>query len=176
MTEALRTATSAGPGARPGWLWLSTLGRVLLGAVWLVAGLMKITDLDASVRAVRAYRLLPEVAAQALGAGLPMVEVLLGILLLLGAGIRAGAAISAVLLVAFLIGIGSAWARGLQIDCGCFGSGGQLAAGARPTYGWEMLRDGGLLAVALLLLRWPIGPLSVDGMLCGRREEHDERA
>jgi uncharacterized membrane protein YphA (DoxX/SURF4 family) len=97
--------------------------------------------------------------------------VLLGILLLVGAGVRAGAAISSLFMVAFLIGIGSAWARGLQIDCGCFGSGGQLAAGARPTYGWEMLRDTGLLAVALLLVRWPVGPLGVDAQLGRRREE-----
>jgi uncharacterized membrane protein YphA (DoxX/SURF4 family) len=171
MTEALPTGPATGTAVRPGWSWLSTFGRLVLGGVWLFAGLSKITDLDASVRAVRAYRLLPEVAAQVVGAGLPVVEVLLGIVLLVGAGVRAGAAISALFMVAFLIGIGSAWARGLQIDCGCFGSGGQLAAGARPTYGWEMLRDTGLLAVALLLLRWPVGPLSVDGMLGRRREE-----
>ena len=40
--------------------WLGTAARVLLGAVWIVAGASKITDLDASVRAVRAYRLLPD--------------------------------------------------------------------------------------------------------------------
>ncbi|HEY2207284.1 MAG TPA: MauE/DoxX family redox-associated membrane protein [Pseudonocardia sp.] len=154
--------------------WLPTLGRLVLGVVWIVAGYSKITDLDASVRAVRAYRLLPEIAAQVVGAGLPVVEVLLGVLLVVGAGVRAGAVVSALFMAAFMIGIGSAWARGLQIDCGCFGSGGQLAQGERPTYGWEMLRDGALLVLALLLVRWPAGALSVDGMLAGRREEHGE--
>jgi uncharacterized membrane protein YphA (DoxX/SURF4 family) len=47
------------------------VGRLVLGGVWIVAGLSKVTDLGASVRAVRAYRLLPEVAAQVVGAGLP---------------------------------------------------------------------------------------------------------
>ena len=137
--------------------WLTTAGRLLLGAVWLVAGASKITDLDASVRAVRAYRLLPETAAQVVGAGLPVVELLLGVLLVVGAGVRAAAAVSAVLMFAFVVGIASAWARGLRIDCGCFGSGGDLAAGQDPGYGLELARDAALTVIALLLVRWPAG-------------------
>jgi uncharacterized membrane protein YphA (DoxX/SURF4 family) len=141
--------------------WLSTAGRLLLGAVWLVAGASKITDLDASVRAVRAYRLLPETAAQVVGAGLPVVELLLGVLLVVGAGVRAGAAVSAALMLAFVVGIASAWARGLRIDCGCFGSGGELAAGQDPAYGLELARDAALLLIAVLLVRWPAGRLAL---------------
>jgi uncharacterized membrane protein YphA (DoxX/SURF4 family) len=136
---------------------LGTAGRLLLGAVWLAAGASKITDLDASVRAVRAYRLLPEMAAQVVGAGLPVVELLLGALLVVGAGVRAAAAVSAVLMLAFVVGIASVWARGLRIDCGCFGSGGELAAGQDPAYGIELARDAALLVVAVLLARWPAG-------------------
>jgi uncharacterized membrane protein YphA (DoxX/SURF4 family) len=164
------TVPDAAKGSAVGWL--STLGRLVLAGIWIAASLSKITDLDASVRAVRAYRLLPEIAAQVVGAGLPVVELLLGVLLLVGAGVRACSVVSALLMVVFLVGIGSAWVRGLQIDCGCFGGGGQLAAGARPTYGWEMLRDTGILILALMVARWPLGHLSVDGMLVGRREEN----
>ncbi|TWF81840.1 methylamine utilization protein MauE [Pseudonocardia hierapolitana] len=141
--------------------WLSTAARLLLGAVWLAAGASKITDLDASVRAVRAYRLLPETAAQVVGAGLPVVELLLGVLLVVGAGVRAAAAVSAVLMLAFVVGIASAWARGLRIDCGCFGSGGELAAGQDPAYGPELARDAALMVIALLLVRWPAGRLAL---------------
>lgn len=148
--------------------WLTTAGRLLLGAVWLVAGTSKITDLDASVRAVRAYRLLPETAAQVVGAGLPLVELLLGVLLVAGAGVRAAAAVSAVLMLAFVIGIAAAWARGLRIDCGCFGSGGELAAGQDPTYGVELARDTALLVLALLLARWPAGRFALDGLPAAR--------
>ena len=151
--------------------WLSTIARLVLAGVWIAAGLSKITDLDASVRAVRAYRLLPELAAQLVGAGQPVIELLLGVLLLVGAGVRAGAVISAVLMLGFVIGISSAWARGLRIDCGCFGSGGQLAAGESPSYGWDLARDGGLFVLAVLLARWPSGRLAVDGWLGGRRVE-----
>ena len=115
------------------------------------------------MRAVRAYRLLPEVAAQVVGAGLPMVEVLLGILLLVGAGVRAGAAISAVLMLAFLIGIGSAWARGLQIDCGCFGGGGQAGADA-TRYLRDVGRDGLFLWLAVLVAAGAPSRLALDNL------------
>ncbi|WP_300011587.1 MauE/DoxX family redox-associated membrane protein [Pseudonocardia sp.] len=159
----------AGPTLRGALPWLSTLARLVLGTAWIVAGATKITDLDASVRAVRAYRLLPETAAQIVGAGLPPAEILLGVLLVVGVGVRAGAVVSAVLMAAFVVGIVSAWARGLRIDCGCFGTGGELAVGEDPAYGWDLLRDAGLLALALALARWPVGRFGIDGALEARR-------
>jgi uncharacterized membrane protein YphA (DoxX/SURF4 family) len=160
-------AAARGSGALP---WLVTAGRLVLGGVWLAAGALKITDLDASVRAVRAYRLLPEIAAQVVGAGLPVVEILLGLLLVVGACVRAAAAVSALLMLAFVVGIAAAWARGLRIDCGCFGSGGELAAGQAPTYGWELARDAALTVLAVLLVRWPVGRFSIDGLFTTREE------
>ncbi len=145
--------------------WLSTLARLVLGGVWIAAGVAKITDLEASVRAVRAYALLPEPIVQIVGPGLPPAEILLGVLLVLGVGVRVSAAISTVLMAAFVVGIASAWVRGLSIDCGCFGSGGALAPGATPTYGWELARDGGLLVLALFLIRWPVGRWALDSVL-----------
>ena len=150
--------------------WSLTVGRLVVGGVWIAAGVAKVTDLDASVRAVRAYRLLPEIAAQVIGAGLPLVEILLGILLVVGVGIRASAVVSSVLMAAFVVGIASAWARGLRIDCGCFGSGGELAAGADPTYGWELARDGALLLISLLLVIRPRSRIALDGLLMARKE------
>jgi uncharacterized membrane protein YphA (DoxX/SURF4 family) len=157
--------------AAPALPWLGTAARLVLGGVWLAAGASKITDLDASVRAVRAYRLLPETAAQIVGAGLPVVELLLAALLITGAGVRAAAAVSAVLMAAFVVGIAAAWARGLRIDCGCFGSGGELAAGQDPAYGIELARDAALAALAALLVRWPTGRFAIDGLLDARRKE-----
>jgi uncharacterized membrane protein YphA (DoxX/SURF4 family) len=96
---------------------------------------------------------------------LPFVELALGVLLLIGLATRVVAGISAVLLLVFIAGIASAWARGLSIDCGCFGSGGELAAGQSPTYGPEILRDVGFLILAAFLLVWPLTRLSVDSFL-----------
>jgi uncharacterized membrane protein YphA (DoxX/SURF4 family) len=163
MTTTMFRRTSWAP-------WLALLGRLVLGGVWIGAGAAKVTALDESVRAVRAYRLLPDVAAQIIGAGLPLVEILLGVLLVVGAGVRATAVVSAVLMAAFVVGIASAWARGLRIDCGCFGSGGQLAAGEDPAYGWELARDGALLVIALFLAARPPGRFGLDGFLATRKE------
>ena len=108
-----------------GWTGWTTLAlRLLVGGVWLVAGLLKLPDPAASVRAVRAYQLLPEAVVPTVGYALPVVEVVAGLCLVVGLLVRFNAVISAVLFVAFVVGIAAAWARGLQIDCGCFGVGG----------------------------------------------------
>jgi uncharacterized membrane protein YphA (DoxX/SURF4 family) len=148
---------------------VGTVVRLALAAVWLVAGGAKVGDLAASGRAVNAYRVMPYEAAKVVGAALPFVEVALGLLLLAGVAVRLTAGISAALLVVFVTGIVSAWARGLRIDCGCFGSGGDLAAGADPTYGTELARDAGFLLLAGFLLVWPRTRLSVDAWIQGEK-------
>jgi uncharacterized membrane protein YphA (DoxX/SURF4 family) len=142
--------------------WLATAARLLVGAVFVIAGALKMPDPAAAVRAVRAYQLLPEPLVAPLAFGLPVVEIAVGLALLLGVFVRTAAIAAAVLLVVFIGAVGSAWARGLQIDCGCFGNGGQVAAG-RTAYPLEVLRDLGLLLVALLLARWPASRLALGG-------------
>jgi uncharacterized membrane protein YphA (DoxX/SURF4 family) len=145
--------------------WLSTVARVALGAVWIAAGAAKAADLAESVRAVRAYRLLPESLVPLVGAGLPFLELALGILLLVGLGLRPAAVVSTLLTVVFVAGIVSAWARGLRIECGCFGGGGDLAADVAPSYAPEIARDLVLLALSAALVRWPSSRVSVDGLV-----------
>ena len=67
--------------------------------------------------------------------------------------------LSAVLFVAFIVGIASAWARGLQIDCGCFGGGG-TRPDASDEYPWEIARDVGLLLLSLWLVWRPRTPFA----------------
>jgi len=142
--------------------WAATAARLLLAGVWAWAGVTKIGDPAAAVRAVRAYRLLPEWLAQGVGYGLPFLELTLAALLLAGLATRMAAVVSAALLVVFLAGMVSAAARGLQIECGCFGGGGDLAAGQSTAYTWEIVRDVALLLVALALSRWPRSRLAAD--------------
>jgi uncharacterized membrane protein YphA (DoxX/SURF4 family) len=92
--------------------------------------------------------------------GLPVLEIAVGLALLAGVFVRTAALGSAVLLVVFIAGIAAAWARGLQIDCGCFGDGGQVAAG-ETAYASELARDTGLLLLALALARWPHSRLAL---------------
>ena len=144
--------------------WVGTVVRVGLGAVALVAGLTKLGDLPASVRAVRAYQLLPDAVAVAAGNGLPILEVILGVFLVAGFFTRWSALVFGLLLVGFAIGIASAWARGLAIDCGCFGGGGPTDP-ADTNYLVDLLRDIGLIAAAAFLVARPRTRLSADSAL-----------
>lgn len=91
-------------------------------------------------------------------------------LLVVGLGVRFDAVVSLVLLAVFVAGIASAARRGPQIDCGCFGAGGDLAAGERTAYTGEIGRDAGLRLLAGVLVRWPVGRLSVDERIRGDGE------
>ncbi|MEV6348997.1 MauE/DoxX family redox-associated membrane protein [Actinoplanes sp. NPDC051851] len=151
--------------------WISTVARLGLAAVWLIAGATKIGDLAESGRAVNAYQLMSYDVAKVVGAVQPFLEIALGLLLLAGLATRLTAAISAVLLALFIGGIVSAWARGLRIDCGCFSTGGELAAGRTTEYGLDIARDVGFLVLAGILLWWPRTRFSVDSALMGEMGE-----
>nr|WP_229784274.1 MauE/DoxX family redox-associated membrane protein [Pilimelia anulata] len=145
--------------------WLTVAVRLGLAAVWLVAGGAKVGDLAHSGRVVNAYKIMSYDAAKIVGAVLPFVELALGALLLAGLAVRLAGGLSIGLLGAFIAGIVQAWARGLSIDCGCFGGGGELGAGESPTYLLDLLRDLGFVLLAGFLLTWPRGWLAVDNWL-----------
>jgi uncharacterized membrane protein YphA (DoxX/SURF4 family) len=154
--------------------WVSLVARLVLAAVWLIAGLLKLPNLDQSVLAVRGYQLLPYDLALVVGYLLPVAEVLLGALLLIGLFVRPAAIVSGVIMLAFVIGIAQAWARGLAIDCGCFGGGGELAlAEAQAKYPWDLARDTGLLLLAGWLAVRPRSPFSLDRNLFGADSAYD---
>jgi uncharacterized membrane protein YphA (DoxX/SURF4 family) len=147
--------------------WISTAVRLALAAVFLTAGLLKITDLGASARAVNAYELMPWSAAQIVGAVQPVLEIGIGLLLLAGFATRFAAWLAAIAMVVFISGIVSAWTRGLQIDCGCFSRGGALPVGESPNYTWDVVRDVIFLALAVFLILYPSSRFSLDGKLLG---------
>jgi uncharacterized membrane protein YphA (DoxX/SURF4 family) len=151
-----------------------TASRLLLGGVWLFAGASKVGDLAASGRAVHAYQLTPYEVSVVLGAALPVVELVLGALLVVGVATRVAGSVSALLLAGFMTGIGSAWARGLTIDCGCFGGGGELPAGTDPGYSVEIARDLGLLTLAFLIIIFPVTRYSVDARLVALTRREDQ--
>ena len=150
---------------------MGLVARLVTGGVWIVAGALKLPDPAASVRAVRAYDLLPEAIVPTVGHLLPVLEVVIGVCLVLGLLTRAAAVISALLFLAFIVGIASAWSRGLQIECGCFGGGG-FSADATDDYPWEIARDVGLLVLSLWLVWRPRTKFAVDDLLFRRPERH----
>lgn len=154
--------------------WVSTGVRLLLAGVFLTAGGLKAADPQASVAAVRAYALLPPGAETLLGWGLPFAEIALGLLLLAGVLTRAAGALSATLMAVFIAAVASAWARGLSIDCGCFGSGGSVAAG-QTDYPGEIARDALFLLLGLWLVWQPRSRLALESGTAERRELEEAR-
>jgi protein-disulfide isomerase len=114
------------------------------------------------LQTVRAYHLLPEPLVVALAYGLPALEMTLGLLLIVGLDTRLVAGLSGLRLLFFTAGIISVWARGLQIDCGCFGGGGFSET---TTYTWDIVRNLFLLAACVVLFIWPPRHLSLDRKL-----------
>jgi len=99
---------------------LISLLRVALGAVFIVASLDKIQNPEAFATTIANYRLLPYTVINGMAIVLPWLEVVTGILLILGVWIKASTIIVWGLLFAFSIAISQALARGLDISCGCF--------------------------------------------------------
>ncbi len=140
---------------------ISLLARLGLAAVWLASGWLKAADPAETVVAVRAYRLLPDELVRPVATALPWLEIALGLFLLIGLAVRLAAVASWLLLAVLVAAIGSAWARGLSIDCGCFGGGGAVAGIDGWDYGREILRDAGFALLALWLTVFPRSPFAL---------------
>ena len=144
---------------------IGTVARLGLAAVFLISGVLKAVDPDTTYVAVRAYDVLPKIGVAVVATVLPWLEIALGLLLLAGLATRVVAAVGGALLLVFIAGVTQAWARGLSIDCGCFGGGGAVEPG-RTTYGRELLRDVGFL----LMAGWLVVRPRTLGVLSAQRE------
>ncbi|MEV4898089.1 MauE/DoxX family redox-associated membrane protein [Nonomuraea sp. NPDC050547] len=165
MKEITVAASSSSRNVRSAIPWVTTVARLVLGVVLIVAGGLKIGNPSDSVVAVKAYQLLPESLATIVGYALPIVEIIIGILLVIGLMTRVVAVVGALLMLAFVFGIAWAWAKGYKIDCGCFGGGGELKKGQEPTYLIDILRDFGLVVLGVWAARFPPGRFALDGAL-----------
>ena len=141
--------------------WLTLLSRLILGGVLIVAGALKIGNLQKSAMSVRAYEMLPILLANFFGYALPWVEIGIGALFILGVAVRIMGALGALIMLGFIIAIAQAWARGLSIDCGCFGGGGTIDP-EDTKYLSTILRDIGFLALGVFLYFYPKGRFALD--------------
>jgi len=148
---------------------IGTIFRLGLAAVWLISGAIKAVDPNGTYAAVRAYQVLPIGLVGPVAAVLPFLELAFGVLVLVGIGTRLMGVLSGLLLLVYIAGVVQSAARGLTIDCGCFGGGGQVAAG-QTHYTQEILRDIGFLVLAVWLAVRPRTALAVDGLLTRRQQ------
>ena len=134
--------------------------RLVPAALLLWAGLAKAFARQDSILAVNAYDVLPERLVEPVAILLPWVEIGVAILLVLGLFVRFAGIATATLAAVFIAGMAQAKARGLQIDCGCFGGGG---AGEGVSW-WDIIRDIPILLAGLYLAVRPRGPLQLDNI------------
>ena len=112
--------------------YLTLVSRLVLGVIFALAGLAKLGLPFAMAESIRAYEMgLPPFLVTFMANVLPPIELGVGIWLLLGLFTRFSAGITAALMVVFTIAVTQAWARGLDINCGCFG--GPMGADASTT-------------------------------------------
>ena len=138
---------------------LSVLGRLLVGVAFVWAGVIKIADPAAFQEALVNYRMLPASLIPLTAVTVPPIEVAAGLCLIMGLLSRGAALLSTGMLVVFTAAIAQAIARGIDIECGCFGVGSEAATGM----GWqEIVRDLALLAAAVHVLLYDRGILSVE--------------
>lgn len=138
------------------------LGRVLVGSILVVAGLLKIrAGAQWFLTTLLAYDLVHGVTAGALSKGLPWIEVICGALLIIGFLTPFATAASFVILVVFTAAIASAILRDKSVDCGCFGRSTKISR-AR----WTLVyRNIALMGLLLSIHAFAGGGLSVDGLL-----------
>jgi len=119
--------------------------RVLLGGIFIYAAWIKLrTPWEVFAMSIDSYQILPVRAVELVARTLPWFELLVGILLVTGLGLRSAAIATSLLLGVFFGLMVRAYATGQQINCGCFGPGELIS--------WKtLLRDGSLLAGSLAL-------------------------
>lgn len=96
--------------------------RVLLGAMFAYTGGEKLFRLDTFARDIANYHMVSPQMGAWVALVLPSLELLVAVCLLLGCWARAAVLWAIGLTLMFMGAIGWAWARGLDISCGCFGS------------------------------------------------------
>ncbi|WP_410659060.1 MauE/DoxX family redox-associated membrane protein [Amycolatopsis sp. lyj-112] len=143
---------------------MGTLARFGLAAVWLISGALKISDPGQTYIAVQAFDVLPDAFVRPAAIAMPLAELALGLFLLAGYVTRWVSVLSVLLLAVLIAAIAQSWARGLSIDCGCFGGGGQISAD-QTQYPQEIARDLGFALLGVWLIVRPRTWLSVDGWL-----------
>ncbi len=96
--------------------------RFIVGGVFIWAGILKILDPLEFAQGIDNYRAFPRFISFFLALVLPWLEVICGSFLIFGLFRKASAFLVSCFLAGFLLLVTSAILRGLDIDCGCFGS------------------------------------------------------
>lgn len=114
--------------------------KIFIGALFIIASVTKIPDTARFADSISNYKILPEFMLMPMAIIVPWIQLIAGIMIVLDVYARSSAFILSGLLVVYIIAIASAWARGIDIDCGCFDL--LTKFGLEERVGWEaIVRD-----------------------------------
>ncbi len=102
--------------------YLTLLIRIILGLVFIISSIEKIIDPESFAVSITNYRIFPIFAVNFVAIIVPWVELITGLFVLFGFVIKESSFIVNIMLIIFIILIASAFIRGLDIECGCFGT------------------------------------------------------
>jgi putative oxidoreductase len=119
--------------------------RILVGGAFLYAGAVSIHTPEQFSDSVAGYQLLPAQMINLLALSLPPFELFVGAVLITGRLPRVATLSGLILTIVFAIALSSALARGLTIDCGCFGHGKPSRAGMWLSLGRDLLMGAALV-------------------------------
>jgi uncharacterized membrane protein YphA (DoxX/SURF4 family) len=141
---------------------LALAARLYLGTIFLLACWHKLMEPGAFALDIATYQILPLSLINPMAIVLPWVELLAGIMMVIGLRTRAAALLVAGMMVLFLAAISLALSKGLEMSCGCFASQGA----AEDPMSWRtIVRDSGWLLLALYVLLIDRRPLGLDRLL-----------
>ena len=128
--------------------------QILLGVLFGWAALAKLGNVEAFALQVHNFRLLPAAAEHLVAIVLPWIELVAALSLVLGIRPRSGAIVAATLMALFTIAVAAAMARGLDFECGCFGTSDATRVGTG-----KLLQNLGMTALGVVAALRPTGPL-----------------
>ncbi|CAG0957186.1 thiosulfate dehydrogenase [quinone] large subunit [Anaerolineae bacterium] len=136
--------------------WVGLLLRVYVGGIFIYASMYKINFPSEFAETIASYQLLPFWAVNLTALVMPWVELVSGVLMVLGIRTKSAAAVVGGMLVLFSVVILVTLLRGIPIGCGCFTS-------VEDPLGWGTLgRDLLWLAMTLQVYLFP-SALQLEG-------------
>jgi hypothetical protein len=118
--------------------------RLLLGGLFVYAGVVKALDPTGFAGEIANYQILPYRLNFLVATTLPFVELLAGLLLVINCKVRSATLVIGGLNLVFMLALSSLLVRGLDIDCGCF------RPGAHTSVQAALWRDAGLMVLAIV--------------------------
>jgi uncharacterized membrane protein YphA (DoxX/SURF4 family) len=136
--------------------------RLYLGIVFIYASLHKIAHPKIFAIDVATYDMLPLAAINLFAIGLPYLEIVTGVMFVIGLRTRAAALLISAMMLMFLIAVSYALYSGIDTSCGCFAS---QSMESDPIGFHTVLRDVAWLSMSLFVLVFDTRPLGLDRWL-----------